>query len=295
MKNKHSFGIGASLAVLLLMVVSCEKVNWDETASESSPANVTLRVGSFEQVPFATSRATDVTTLCSRINFAVYDSTGTRIWKADQKAGDADFGQVRMTLAEGRYFLMAVAHSCSGNPSTTKAYKIQFTNATGYTDTFYYGDSLLVGDSPVERLLTLRRNVAKVRFEYTDVPPANATRIRFEYKGGSGAFDAATGWGVVASQQYQWYDIDRSRNYYEIYTIPHEDGRTLKVDINSYQIDDAVQVELSTKHVEDIPVSPNQVTICRGNLFDGEAATSRNATFSLVVDDEWQAGETVDF
>lgn len=296
MKCKLTLCRGVIMTLLLSVVVSCEKVNLDEyDDGDAKDANVTLFVSSIEQIPFPQTRAGDITTLCTRLNYAVYDSTGVRIWKTDQKSGDENFGQVKLSLAKGHYFLMAVAHNCTNNPTTTNAAKIQFTNKTGYTDTSYYGDSLIVGDTPINRSLPLHRNVAKVRFEFTDEPPANATRIRFEYKGGSGAFDAATGWGVVASDQYQWYDIVGGEECYEIYTIPHNDDRTLKVMVDTYHITDDEQMALTSKVIEGIPVTRNRITICRGNLFDNESSAPLTSEFSVTIEDEWQEGETVIF
>lgn len=275
---------------MMLSVASCEKMTVGKGGSEEE-VNVFLSVASFEQVPFSATR-TAVSEVCSRLSFLVYDRDGTRIRKEDQQMDDEDFGQAGFMLAKGRYYLVVVAHSGEGNPTSTNARKIGFTNKTGYTDTFVYADSLTVDETDVERSLNLRRITAMVRFIPNDAVPAKADSIRFYYTGGSGTFDAVGGgWGVVKSTQVQWYAVNPSERQFEIYTIPHEgDGQQLNLTASTYQGNKGEATLLTECEIEGIPVKRNHITTCRGYLF----SPVYKQDFIITIDDDWE-NDSIEF
>ena len=287
--------------VMMLTGVSCEKMNvGDQSQGDGlEQANVVVRVASFEQIPFPDrTRAVALGDVSTRLNVAVYDHEGARVAQVNQREGDEHFGQVGFRLPAGHYFLVALAHNCAKNPTMTNAQTIRFSNqktGIGYSDTFLYGDSVVVGDEPVERVMTMRRIVAKVRFEFDDTPPADANRIRFLYEGGSGTFDAATGWGVVKSKQVQFYDLDSEARAYEIYTIPRADEGFLTVTANTYLMTDNDTTVMSERRIDSIPITRNRITVCRGSLFGDETVATRAQTFSFAVENDWEEGQTIFF
>lgn len=290
MKSKEFFHAFVFVSGMMLAVASCEKMNVSKGGSDED-VNVFLSVASFEQVPFSATR-TAVSEVCSRLSFLVYDRDGTRIRKEDQQLGDEDFGQAGFMLAKGRYYLVVVAHSGEGNPTSTNARRIGFTNKTGYTDTFFYADSLTVDETDVERSLNLRRIAAMVRFIPNDAVPAKADSIRFYYTGGSGTFDAVGGgWGVVKSTQVQWYAVNPSMKQFEIYTIPHVgDGQQLNVTASSYRGNKEDATLLTECEIEGIPVKRNHITTCRGYLF----SPVYKQDFIITIDDDWE-NDSIEF
>ena len=279
--------------MMLLGVASCEKMNISASDVGEEGVNVTVRVTSFEQIPFTLSRTrASVSDVCSRLNFLIYQN-GERIRNEAQTIDDEGFGEIEFKLAKGRYYLVALAHSSNGNPTSTNSQKIQFTNATGYTDTFLCADSLIVEDEDVECALNLKRIVSMVRFIFEDAIPPRADRIRFYYTGGSGTLNANEGgWGVVDSKQEQWYDISHKESKFEIYTIPHTAAREyLKVMATTYHQngEDAADI-VTEKNIEQIPVMRNHITTCRGYLF----SPVYKMDISLTVDDVWDT-DTIDF
>ena len=276
----------------LLLAASCEKmVISGSERSDAEDANVVVQVMSFEQQPFSLTRTRGETeTGPTRLNFIVYDEDGMRIRQESQQLGDDEFGIARFKLQEGRYFLVALAHSGKGNPTSTDLHKIRFTNKTGYTDTFLYADTLVVGEEVIDDELQLKRIVSKVRFVFSDQLPEDADSIRFYYEGGSGAFDAVTGVGVVKSQQQQWLPVNPNDTSYEIYTIPRADSDKLKVLVTTYRTVGG-QVELLTeREISDIPIRQNHITICRGSLFN---ATEQHQ-ISIDIDTTWD-NEVIEF
>lgn len=268
---------------MLAGAMSCEKMNVEEADGDGSKANVVLRIGSVEQVPFemARTRGRDVNGICSRLNFLVYQD-GERIRQISQTSDEDDFGEAQIQLPEGGFFLVVLAHSSNGNPTSTNANKIGFTNTTGFTDTFLYAGDLVVEDKDVAKTLELKRITAMVRFVPYDDIPANAGRIRFYYTGGSGTLDAASnGWGVVNSKQSQWYDLTHNEEKFEIYTIPHSDDDELTVTASTYKGQtDNIATE---RKIEGIPVKRNHITICRGYLF----SPVYQMDYEITIDDRW--------
>ena len=219
------------------------------------------------------------------MNFVVFDENGERVEQKNQELGDEGFGEGKFTLPSGNYRLAIVAHSSDGNPSVNKRTaskneSISFTNAKGYTDTFFASKALTVGDSTINLEMNLSRVVAKVRFIYEDAIPEKADSIRIYYEGGSGSIDAQTGYGNVKSKQTAWFD--RSESPLEIYTIPREDDAYLEATIGTFHNGDL----LTSTLVDSIPIRRNCITTCRGNIFDGKVT---KVSFTITVDDSWDS------
>ena len=292
MKNRHFCYLAICVLGSLLLATSCEKMIISDAAlSDAEDANVVVQVMSFEQQPFSLSRTrAESEAVCTRLNFIVYDEDGLRIRQETQQWDDSDFGTARFKLQEGRYFLVALAHSATGNPTSTDLHKIRFTNKTGYTDTFLFADTLVVGEEEVDCELQLKRIVSKVKFVFNDPLPERADSIRFYYEGGSGTFDAATGLGVVKSQQQQWFPVKAGDVSYEIYTIPRADSDKLKVLVTTYQTQGGKVEILTEREVSDIPIRRNTITTCRGSLFN----PTEQHQISIAIDTAWDS-EGIEF
>jgi len=276
--------LGSIFACVMLAaaVSSCEKmVLSDEKEPDGANPNVVLRVSQFEQTPFAAPTRTVIADMCSRLNFLVYDEDGERIEQEVQDVSDEEFGQVALTIPKGRYYLVVLAHSSNGNPTSTNPRRIAFTNTTGFTDTFFYADSLIVEDRDIERSLALKRIAALVRFVPADTLPKRSDHIRFYYEGGSGTFDAtADGWGVVKSKQSQLYTLTHDERVFGIYTIPRADSQYLKVTATTHEESGA---ELTRREIDSIPIVRNCITTCYGYLFSPVYKMKLNIT----IETDW--------
>ena len=297
MRNKKINGhlVAFVCGLLLVGVVACEKMRLSDNGSKQSEQAdgqlVTVSVNSFEQIPFNSVTRAAVGDVCSRLNFIIYDDSGTRIRQVSQTLEDEDFGQARFNLSNGSYLLVVLAHSSSGNPTSTNPKKIAFSNSKGYTDTFLGTVSLTVNDEDIEKTLSLKRIVAKVRFVFDDAVPERANRIRFYYTGGSGTLDATdSGWGSVNSTQIQYYDLTHSERDFEIYTIPHGAEDKLKVTVNTYQGEAEDANIVTEREITDIPVLRNHITTCYGSLF----APVYKTNFKITIDDSWEV-DSLDF
>ena len=298
--SRITFIIRALFAIVIMVVlVSCEKAITAEDTKTSGDKNGNLRVSvnQIEQTPFTslTRRADNTTTraaqdaseACTRLNFAIYDEGGSRLKQINQTSDKAGFGQCAFQLEEGTYQLVVVGHSSNGNPTMTNLTKIQFTNTTGYTDTFLCYGEVTIGEEQVEYEVSLDRIVALCRFVITDDIPAEVKKMQFYYTGGSGAFDAVTGLGSVNSKQTVTYDItSANEKQFDLYTFLHDLSDNIALTVTAL---DASGNELYSRQF-DVPMQQNYITWLSGAFFNGSGSSSTTIT-GVTVNTDW-AGET---
>ena len=279
----HALAIAITLA-------SCEKVAIPENdASEELNGNLRVSVYQIEQTPFAGSTRTTeaASAVCTKLNFAIYDEGGFRLKQINQQSSAADFGSVAFQLDEGTYQLVVVGHSANGNPTMTDPTKIQFSNATGYTDTFLCYGEVTIGEEPVDYEVSLDRIVALCRFVVTDDIPAEVKKMRFYYTGGSGAFNAVTGLGCVASKQDVKFDVTPAGSkQFDLYTFLHDQSDNIALTVTAL---DANGNELYSRQF-DVPMQQNNITWLSGAFFNGSGSSSTTIS-GVTVNTDW-AGET---
>ena len=279
----HALAIAITLA-------SCEKVAIPENdASEELNGNLRVSVYQIEQTPFAGSTRTTeaASAVCTKLNFAIYDEGGFRLKQINQQSSAADFGSVAFQLDEGTYQLVVVGHSANGNPTMTDPTKIQFSNATGYTDTFLCYGEVTIGEEPVDYEVSLDRIVALCRFVITDDIPAEVKKLRFYYTGGSGAFNAVTGLGCVASKQEVKFDVTPTGSkQFDLYTFLHDQSDNIALTVTAL---DANGNELYSRQF-DVPMQQNNITWLSGAFFNGSGSSSTTIS-GVTVNTDW-AGET---
>ena len=287
----------------LLLLLSCEKAITDEDSVVSgSPAdknaNLTVTVFSIEKTPFEAltraenaeadfGKATPASEVCTRLNFAIYDEGGSRVKQVNQTSAEADFGKASFQLAEGTYLLVVVGHSANGNPTMTDPTKVQFTNATGYTDTYLCCANVTIGEEKVDYQVSLDRITALCRFVLTDTEiPSEVKKMRFYYTGGSGAFNAQTGLGCVNSKQDVKFDITSSQKQFDLYTFLHDTEGTIHLTVSALDASGGIYAERDF----DVPMQQNYITWLSGPFF-GDSGSSSTTITSVTINTDW-AGET---
>lgn len=278
--------------VMIMMVQGCEKGILDEESEVTLDGNLMVDVLEIENIPFESLTRGDqaASEVCNRLNFAIYDMGGSRLKQINQEKGKAGFGTVSFQLEEGDYELVVVAHSSKGNPTMTNPAKIQFTNATGYTDTFLYTGKVSVDEESEGLTISLNRITSLCRFVITDDIPESVKKIQFYYTGGSGAFDAATGMGCVASKQTVTFDLtSESRKQFDLYTFLHEPSDQIALKVTAM---DADGKELYVREF-DVPMERNRVTRLSGNFFDGSGSSTTIG--GITINAEWDGETNVEF
>ena len=287
--------------LLLLLLSSCEKpIIDDDSVVSGSPAdknaNLTVTVFSIEKTPFGTltpgttapptRAATPASEACTRLNFAVYTLDGSRVKQVNQTSETKDFGTASFQLDEGDYLLVVVGHSASGNPTMTDPNKVQFTNATGFTDTYLCCATVTIGEEKVDYRVSLDRIVSLCRFVITDDIPSDVKKMRFYYTGGSGAFDATTGYGCVNSKQDVKFDITASQKQFDLYTFLHDTEGTIHLTVSALDASGGIYAERTF----DVPMQQNYITWLSGPFFGGSTTVSTTIT-GVTVNTDW-SGET---
>lgn len=280
--------LAANLWMALFVLVSCEKVVQNEDNDRHvSDGNLIVNVFDIEHMPFSsiTTTRSAPAEACTRINYAVYSTDGTRIKQINQQMGDDSFGTAAFKLAEGDYYLAVVAHSSNGNPTMTDPNKIQFTNAQGYSDTFLCSGNISIGEEPVDMSISLNRIVALCRFVMTDDYPEDVTQMKFYYTGGSGAFNSATGLGCVNSKQTMVFDVTDGQTQFDLYTFLHDLEGTIHLTVTALDDSDNVLNERSF----DVPLYQNHITWLTGAYFNGSSISASTIT-GIDLNTSW-AGE----
>lgn len=278
-------------ALTALVLMGCEKplISEGEEESEDTEGNLTVTVWQSGHEPFPTmTRATSLDDY-NRLNYAIYTSDGTRVKQVNQTRENTGFGSATFQLEPATYQLVVVAHNCNKNPTMTNLNKIQFTNAMGYTDTSLYYGEVEVTEEHKDVQVDLERIVSLCRVIITDEYPEDVTQMRFQYKGGSGAFDAKTGYGCVNSTQTLFFDVTNGQKQFDLYTYLHDEEGTLHLLATAY--DDADNV-IHEREFE-VPMLYNQITRFSGPFFTGSGNGSLDIT--IVINTDWSGVQDITF
>lgn len=281
------------VSVMLLTGVSCEKMNVGETV-EGSQANVVLRIGSIEQIPFPAATRTAIEDLCSHLCFHIYDDDGVRVDYVNQAIDDANFGKASFLLDKGNYYLVVVAHSGSKNPSFSANEKVSISGSE-LGDTFWCCEDFQVDDDNVNLDLELKRIVSKLQFVSTVTPPEKMNKMLFKYKGSKGTFNGLTGYGSTnTNQTVDIYPTAEDRQY-EFYMIPRTEEDQIDISVKAYYVDENDRIsDLGGCTIDGVPVKRNCITICKGNLFD-DSERSTSVFITVTIDDSWGENLHINF
>lgn len=271
----NKFSIRTAIALLLLLA-ACENPIPDiDPADEPLDGNVIVRVFQIES--------------CTRLNYAIYTLDGERVKQINQTSDMPTFGQCAFQLEEDDYRLVVVGHSSGGNPTMKDPTCIRFTNAQGFTDTFMYSTEVTVTDEPADMQVTLDRITSLCRFELTDDDiPSDVKKLRFYYTGGSGAFDATTGLGVVKSKQDVRFEVSGTQRQFDLYTFLHNEEGTLHLTVTALDAND----DEITHRDFDVPMRQNQITWLQGNFFTG---TATPVTGNITLNPNWHSTNELTF
>lgn len=265
--------------ISLIAFTSCEKYSLDNAeqgGTSTDGGNVIVHISDMGATPY------------SRITYSFFHA-GSKIKNINQTADDSHFGHVSLSLDEGIYQFVAIAHCGNGNATVSSPEKVTFYK-NKVTDTAHYYGYLEVTGDETETSISLKRSVAKVRLHIKDDIPSTAKRIKCYYTGGSSTLDATSGYGCVNSKQTEERDMEPTCKDYDFYTIPHQDGRKLQLTITVY---DELGNTLASKELKDIETRQNEVTTCSISLFDGDDTSGTNGQFEF--DPSWDGEIIVDF
>lgn len=281
-----------------LLLLGCEAPYVGEPAIEEEDANCVLKVTGFQIIPFddgtsaslnpGTRSEQDITELCTRLTFVVYEGE-TKLLSVAQKQGDKDFGTAAFSLPQGKYTVAIIGYSGDGCIVNS----LEKITLKGLKDTFLHCEELEVTDQRTTHDVILKRIVAKFRLTLTDEEiPEEVHQLQFSYTGGCTTFSALTSYGsTTGGTQNAKLEVTPGQRQFEVYTIPHDETGTLKMTITAL---DASGNTIKERVFEGVPVRRNAITTYSGNFFD-DVAESEDISFGLKADGAWEQGEEVAF
>ena len=228
-----------------------------------------------------------------KIMTLAFFSGTTEVYSETQLKSDAStydtFGDFTCTLPIGSYTMVVIGRD-EGN---SDVFTLTSPSVAAYTsekvrETFTKTQSVTIaGTAPVDLgEITLERVVSQLAIISTDTRPANATKIRTTFGGGSKSFSPATGLAVndagFATLSTPSAAVGAKigvSNFLFLAT----DEENMDVTIEVLDANDEV---LYTKLVENVPFKRNRLTRLTGALFNATLTTSFNleTTWLSAVD-----------
>lgn len=291
------------LLPLMLLFSACEQVvvSGEDTPGEQPGEQGSVRfvasvagLMTSEDASEQTHAVTSLSEVATRISYAFFRADGSLIVAKQQMAEDAGFGTLSTDPPADAVRVVAIAHSGEGAPSFKSVEEVKF--ASNKVTETYYAVQNLATDGREEYVMPLAKATALIRTVIFDAMPAGVARMKFYYTGGSSTFNPMTGYGCVDSRQTEEREVtDAMRGQatqFEVYTLPHSDGRTLRMEISAL---DASGTALYQRTLPDVPVQRGEVTQYECTFFDGEQGGGSGGntdgglriTLRLISDDGW--------
>lgn len=266
---KKFLQLSMMLSIALLGMTSCVS-SIEELTEEKKETQLNLRVTQFDIIPFSTRAEHELSDYCKRIHYVVYNGT-TVVQRIDQSSTDENFGSVSMSLAEGTYKVVVVAHSSSVDPtisSTTAAFA-----KNKISDIFFYADNLIVEGKVQNIDLELERATAMFRLITRDNVPAECGSIDiFTSRMTSIILDFATGLGSSIEDNKVSHDITEDEVgkpfQMEVFYLLNQSSKTISIEVTARQLDK--MSILKKKTFGSVPMEKNKITQYSGYFF-GEA------------------------
>lgn len=252
----------------LLFLAGCEKANIPNNGEDSPGTEI--QNGRKVKVNITTiDDLTDLKQVCTRISYCVFSNNGKLYSIRHQGITDKDFGSPTLTIEDGQYHLVIIAHNGLGNISVESEEKIKFKD-NKITDTFAYSTNIDV-ESDKTISVELERIVANIRVTIPDPIPKEVKQMEFYYTGGSSTYSSLSGYGSVNSRQTEYRnvtdDMIGKNSEFNIYTFPRDENGEVKLTIKALDKDKST---VKSIQYEDVPISKNTCIIINSTLFKGD-------------------------
>lgn len=287
-----------ALAAVALLFAACSKDREPSTVTGTAKVHVTFSDFAISQGEIPSKSAEDPAnyTGVGAMTLAFYASDGTEMCEITQLKSDATtyttFGEFDCSLPVGNYTMVALGYAYYDGDvlDLTSPTAAVFTSERP-REMFCYTQSVTVTSTAQLNLTaTLNRINAKVILVSTDVRPAEATKIRTTYSGGSKGFNPTNG---LATDDLGFSQTNNPATSVgatisvNIYPFLYTDEETMTVTIEALDASDNV---LITKTVPNVPLKRNRQTTLTGAVY-----TPGSSTAGFQLETDWLPGTTVTF
>lgn len=292
-KDEDSMKKVIILLLAAVVLAGCEKdIVRDEVADLDG--NVTLRFAMTNRDAKTRSGMGD---FFQKLNVMVFSEDGERMLEKvlTQTRDDDDFGVLHLSLADGRYWVVAVGHSSKRSATIKSLESVQFTASEGekLTDTFCHCSQIDVSGETADYTLPMYRVGAMIQFCLTDenVPEAFAYFL-MEYTGGSANFNPQTLEGNTKSTQSE-RRVRNSLMTHQAFTFPYMAATgNIKMTVSATDIEGTV---IRKRVFENVPVTRNRITTYTGHFFEDGDGVFSQSDFGFVVHADWDGEEFYEF
>lgn len=287
-----------AIAAVALLFAACSKDREPSTVTGTAKVHVTFSDFAISQGKIPSKSAEDPAnyTGVGAMTLAFYASDGTEMCEITQLKSDATtyttFGEFDCDLPVGNYTMVALGYAYYDGDvlDLTSPTAAVFTSERP-REMFCYTQSVTVTSTAQLNLTaTLNRINAKVILVSTDGRPAEATKIRTTYSGGSKGFNPTTG---LATDDLGFSQTNNPATSVgatisvNIYPFLYTDEETMTVTIEALDASDNV---LITKTVPSVPLKRNRQTTLTGAVY-----TPGSSTAGFQLETSWLPGTTVTF
>ena len=263
---KYHLHLIAMLSLAMLTMTSCENSS-EELGNEAKKETLlSIRVSRFDVIPFDTRAEQQISDYCKRLHFVVFQGT-KEVKRINQSSTDTNFGSVSMTLTEGSYQIVVIAHSSSADPSISNS---QVTFATGkMSDVFYYSKDIAIAGEEQNIDMELARATSMFRFKTKDNVPTDCKLVDILLEKTSCILDLSTGLGGTSNNNtytHEFVEDEIGKPFQmEVYCLLNEVSRTITVTVTARKLDGTSI--LKSKEFKNVPMEKNKITQYSGYFF----------------------------
>nr|WP_321522505.1 hypothetical protein [uncultured Macellibacteroides sp.] len=243
--------------------------------------------------PISSPNSGDVQSLCSRIDYVVYNTENPLVPVKHKryKSEDAtiDFGIVYDSLPMGNYEIRLLAHSSATNELTENS--LTFDEVT---DAFYNQTSIIIGSGEkISKDINLQRIVGRVEFMATDTIHSNLKQFKIQLTGYPNKFNLLTGKGIPSVNEFTINHLftpeetGKENNIHSLLSFIPEENKSMVVKLTAT---DMLDRYLWSYSIESVIPQVNKILRYSGKLY---SPRSSNESVNLYLENiNW--GETID-
>ena len=292
-----NYGIALLMGTVVTLSSCSEEVTNSENVMAYAPVSVKVNEFSVSMEDFPSTRAAESPATYAgvkAITLAFYDSNGTEAYKETQVKSDGDnstFGQFSFNIPVGSYTLVAIGYNYFAGDEFTLTSPTAAAFTSNYVrETFSATQPVTITSAtPLDLSITLNRICTWLGITSTDQCPAHAVSVRTTYSEAGKSFNPSTGLATNSNGFTVVNELSQGQKAnVGNCAFLSSDEQTMNITLEVLDGDGNV---LISKHIQNVPLKRNRVTVLKGPLFTPSSASS--ASFTLETG--WLTQEVIEY